>query len=428
MKSRLWTISLVAALATGLFTLLAGCGKHDQAPPAASTAKTTRFHCPMHPTYTSDKPGDCPICNMKLVPIEEDKHAGHEMTGDAAAAPPGRMAVHVSSDRQQQIGLRTSPVEKHPLARAIRTVARVAYAEPRLAWVNTKVMGWIEKLHVAATGQYVKKGQPLLELYSPELVSAQEEYLIALQARDKLKGSVSREAAEGGESLLAAARKRLQLWDITDEQIAQLEKSGEAKKTLTIVSPFDGFVVEKSALAGKSVMAGENLYRIADLSSVWLYADIYENELPFVKEGQEATVTLSYLPGETFAAKISYLYPYLDEQTRTVKVRLEAPNPGHKLKPDMWANVELRVEPAEALAIPASAAIHTGTRYVAFVDKGEGRFEPRELKIGVKTDEYVEVKEGLSEGEKVVTRALFLIDSESQLRAAISGMSGEHQH
>ncbi|MBI5396990.1 MAG: efflux RND transporter periplasmic adaptor subunit [Verrucomicrobia bacterium] len=391
---------------------------------ATATAAKVKYHCPMHPTYVSDRPGDCPICGMSLVKIDDAKAGGeHAAAGPAAPAVPGRIPIFVSPDRQQQIGVTTAPVEKRPLERSIRTVARVAYAEPRLSWVNTKVNGWIEKLHVNTTGGFVKKGEPLLEIYSPELVSAQEEYLIALRARQQVSG-------DDGANLLAAAKRRLQLWDIGDDQIAALEKTGQPHKTLTIVSPVDGYVVEKAALQGKAVMPGENLFRVADLSTVWLLADIYEYELSAVKVGQPATVMLSYLPGEKLNAKVGYIYPYLEGQTRTVKVRLEAPNPALKLKPDMWANVELQVESGDVLTVAASAVIDTGGRYVAFVSKGDGHLEPRELKVGRRNDDYFEVLGGVSAGEKVVTRALFLVDSESQLKAAISGMgsAGEHQH
>lgn len=413
MKQTRMILLVVLALVVGLFVV--SCGKkHDRAAAAAPTvaAKTPRYHCPMHPTYTSDKPGDCPICGMALVPIGK---AGEASTSTGAE---GRVAIHLTADRIQQIGLTTAVVEKRKLSRSIRTVGRVTYAEPRLAAINTKFNGWVEKLHVNSTGQPVKKDEPLLDVYSPELVAAQNEYLIAFRGK---------QLGADGESLLASSRRRLKLLDLTDEQIAQLEASGEAKRSLTISSPFDGVVVEKAAVEGKAIVAGENLYRIADLSVLWINADLYESDLPLVKTGQEAIATFTALPGDSFKARISYIYPYLEEQTRTAKARLEVPNPDGKLKPDMWANVEITVGETESLSIPASAAIQTGQRYVAFVDKGEGHLEPRELKIGAKTDDFLEVREGVSEGEKVVTRALFLVDSESQLRAAISGMGG-HEH
>ncbi len=387
-------------------------------------AKGQKYHCPMHPTYVSDKPGDCPICNMALVPIED----GGDVGGMSAVA--GRVTVKVSPERQQLIGLTTATVEKRQIQPSIRTVGRVAFAEPNVAWINTKVMGWIEKLHVDTTGQFVKKGESLLDIYSPELVSAQEEYLVAHRAVAKQTDSGAQGAAENGASLLASARRRLQLWDITDEQIQRLEQSGEITKTLTIVSPFDGHVIEKTALKGKAVMAGENLYRVADLSTVWIYADIYESDIPHVKVGHRAFVTASYARSKPVLGKIAYVYPYLEPKTRTVKVRIEAKNVELRLKPEMYVDVGLDLDGDVKLAVPASAVIDTGQRFMAFVDKGGGVLEPRELKIGARTDDYYEVLKGVEEGERVVLRALFLVDSESQLKAAISGMgaSGAHQH
>jgi Cu(I)/Ag(I) efflux system membrane fusion protein len=412
---RLLKTSVLLLLSIGLLAGAFHAGRQF-APPARApaTAAKVKYHCPMHPAYVGDRPGDCPICGMSLVKIDETKPGG-EPARHPAPTVAGRVAVFIKPDRQQQIGLTTSPVAKRPLERSIRTVARVTYAEPRLAWVNTKFQGWIERLHVNTTGQFVKQGEPLLEIYSPELVSAQEEYLIALRAKQQVGG-------DDGANLLAAARRRLQLWDISDDQIAALEKTGQPRKTLTLVSPVDGYAVEKAALQGQAVMPGENLYRVADLAIVWLLADIYEYELPAVKPGQPATATLSYLPGEKFTAKVSYIYPYLEGQTRTVKVRLEAPNPGLKLKPDMWANVELQVESGEVVTVAASAIIDTGSRHVAFVSKGDVHLEPREVRVGARADDCFEVLGGLAAGERVVTRALFMVDSESQLKAAIAGM------
>ena len=396
-------------IALALVLALVGCSKsHDHSAeagrPAAASVKQ-RYHCPMHPTYVSDKPGDCPICNMALVPMEQDEH-------EAAVAFAGRVAIKLSPEKQQLIGLTTAPVEMRELQPSIRTVGRVDYAEPNVAWINTKIMGWIEKLHVDATGQYVKKGDPLLEIYSPDLVTAQREYLVA------------------GESTKESARRRLELWDITENQIQELESTGKPRKTLVIASPMDGYVVEKTALAGKSVMPGENLYRIADLTRVWIYADVYEYEMAHVKAGQQAYVTASYAGARPVIGKVSYIYPYLEAQTRTVKVRIESPNPNLRLKPEMYVDVGIELAGDKVLAIPASAVIDTGARQIAFVDAGEGRLEPRELHIGTRTDDYFEVISGVAEGERVVTRALFLVDSESQLKAAIAGMgaAGAHQH
>lgn len=435
-----------------LAPFLVSCGpKHNHGGTPGKTAPAAaQYHCPMHPTYTSDKPGDCPICNMKLVPIQDSKPTSAkydcpmkcegaasdkpgncpkcgmtlepvapEYSSHEPAIAAGRVAIHVAPERQQTIGLVTATVGKRRLTETIRTVGRVGYAEPRAAALNAKFGGYVETLHVDSTGQFVKAGEPLAEVYSPEIVSAQEEYLIAFRAKQQ--------ETPGSESLFNAARRRLQLLDITEAQIRKLEESGKASRILTIVSPFDGFVIEKDAVAGKSFTAGENLYRVADLSKVWVYADIYELDLPRVKPGQAATVTVASLPGESFQGSLDYVYPTLEESTRTVRARIEAGNAEFRLKPNMWADVVIEVASAEALAIPSSAVIDTGKRRVAFVDKGGGHLEPREVTLGARTDEFVEVKSGVHENEKVVTRALFLIDSESQLRAAMYGMGG-HEH
>jgi len=327
--------------------------------------------------------------------------------------------VQISPERQQMIGVRFGTVEKKNLEKVIRTVGRIDYDEKRLVTVSPKIGGWIEDLYVNFTGKYVKKGEPLLTIYSPELVSAQEEYLIALRTAKSL--------VKSGSSLVEPARRRLKLWDITDDQIKALEESGQVRKTLTLHSPFDGFVLERTTYQGMNVMPGMALYRLADLSVVWLYADIYEYELPLIRLGQQATIRLSYYPGETFEGKVIYIYPYLDSVTRTAKVRFEFSNPHEKLKPEMYANVEIRMPLGTKLAVPEGAIIDTGLRQVAMIDRGSGYFEPREVKLGTKVDHYYVVIGGLKEGERVVTSANFLIDSESKFKEAIGGMAGmEH--
>ncbi len=334
--------------------------------------------------------------------------------GKEAGMPTG--AVRLSPDRQQFLGVVLTPVEKRRLARQIKTVGRVEYDERRLAFVNTKFGGWIERLDVDFTGVFVRKGQTLMAIYSPELVSAQEEYLLALKAvRSMPSGTSSRE-------LLDAARRRLLLWDIRQEHIDELERTGRARRTLEIHSPISGYVIEKMALQGLRIEPGMNLYKIADISRVWIDAAIYEYEVPLIRLGQEATVALPYTPGETLAGKVSYVYPYLDEKTRTVKVRVEFQNPEEKLKPGMYGEVLFRSDQGEALAVPKSAVLDTGSRKLVFVSRGEGRFDPREIRTGYLAGDYYQVLEGLQAGEQVVTSANFLIDSESQLSTATGAM------
>jgi Cu(I)/Ag(I) efflux system membrane fusion protein len=331
--------------------------------------------------------------------------------------------VQITPEKQQLIGVKIGTVEMKPLEKVIRTVGRVDYDEKRIVTVSPKIGGWIEDLYVDFTGRYVRQGEPLLTIYSPELVSTQEEYLIALRAKRDLVKSPFPEVAGSGISLAESAKRRLKLWDITDDQIRILEETGQAKKTLTLYSPFSGFVLEKAAYNGMNVMPGMALFKLVDLSVVWLYADIYEYELPFIRLGQEASIQISYIPGEIFRGKAIYIYPSLNPETRTAKVRFEIPNSHERLKPEMYANVEIKVRLGQKLAVPEGAIIDTGLRQMAIVDKGSGYFEPREVKVGAKVDNYYEVIKGLKAGERVITSANFLIDSESKLKEAMGGMA-----
>jgi len=336
-------------------------------------------------------------------------------------------AVFVSAEKQQITGVRYGRVEYRNLERNIRTVGRMEFDEKKISTVNPKIGGWIEELYVDYTGKMVRKGQPLLSIYSPELVSAQEEVLLALKAKKILSASPITDVAEGGDRLLQGARRRLLFWDITPKQIETLEQTGEIKKSMVLYAPVDGFVMEKMAFKGMSIMPGTALFKIGDLSTIWVVADIYEYELPFIKIGDKATITLAYFPGETFEGTATYIYPSLDPKTRTAKVRFDLPNPEFKLKPEMWANVELKIPLGRKLVVPEDAVMDSGTMQMVFVDRGQGHFESRHVQVGSKVQGYYEVQSGLKEGERVVTSANFLIDSESQLRGGMAGMSG-HQH
>jgi len=398
---------------------LAACGREpaEKAPPPGAVTEAE---------HAGHEPG-MSMPGKEGAPSHE--RAGHAPGAAHGARAMNRMppdAVMVALEKQQLIGVRFGEVAVRELTQVIRTVGKVDYDERKVAHVHTKVGGWIEEIFVNFTGQLVEKGQPLFSLYSPDLVSTQEEYLLALKAKRYIQEAPYKEISDTADALLHATRRRLLLWDITEAQIRELERTGRPRKTLTIHSPIRGYVTHKQALEGKYVNPGEPLYTIADLSTVWIYADIYEYELPFVKPGQRAVVTLSYYPGETFTGKVSYVYPYLEPGTRTVKARLEFPNPGWKLKPEMYANVEIRVPMGKKLAIPEEAVLDTGIRQVAFVDLGNGHFQPRELRLGPKVGEYYVVLEGVRAGERVVTSANFLIDSESKLKSA-TGMVG-HQH
>jgi Cu(I)/Ag(I) efflux system membrane fusion protein len=326
----------------------------------------------------------------------------------------------------QLIGVRTAVAAYYTVDRQIRTVGKVEPDETRLAFVNTKVAGWVKKLYVSYTGQNVVKGQPLLSIYSPDLVTAQDEYLLALHAKATPAKEGFEEVAASQQSLIDSAKRRLLLWDITEEQITELEKSGKPKTDMTLQAPLDGIVLEKMVLEGTYVQPGMNLYRIADLSNVWIIADIYEYEAPLVKIGQEARVSLAYEPGESFSAAVVYIYPVLDPTTRTIKVRLTAKNPHLKLKPEMFANVEVTATSGKRLAIPTEAVLDSGLRKIVYVEKKPGVYEMRDVRLGVSGERYVQVLSGIQQGEKVVTSGNFLIDSESQLRAGPGG--GGHSH
>jgi len=401
MRRLAWSILVLAAVSAGT---VSGRAQH---PPGHGTGSPA----PAKSTDDFDE-----LKGLTLESIQKE--------GKVQEIAPG--TVQISPERQQLIGVRFGTVEPRTLQKVIRTVGRIDYDEKRIGIVSPKISGWIEELYVDFTGQFVRKGDPLLTIYSPELVSTQEEYLLALKARQDWSKSPFSEVAESGTLLAESARRRLKLWDISDAQIKALEESREPKKTLTLYSPFTGYVLEKMVNKGRFVDAGMSLYKIADLSVVWLIADIYESELPVIRLGQPATIQMAYYPGEVFTGKAIYIYPYLDAQTRTAKVRYEFANPHGKLKPEMFANVEITVRFGDKLAVPEGAVIDTGIRKVVIVDRGAGYFEPREVRLGVKAGEVFEVLDGLKAGERVVTSANFLIDSESKLKEAVGGMG--HQH
>jgi Cu(I)/Ag(I) efflux system membrane fusion protein len=303
------------------------------------------------------------------------------------------------------------------MEKVIRTVGRIEYDERRLATVNTKVEGWIERLYVDYTGKYVKKGEPLVEIYSPELFSTQQEFISLVKwSNTQSTENFGKMLFQDAQQILDAARERLRLWDITDYQIKKIEKTGKPMKTLTLYSPVSGYVVQKIALQGMRVMPGEKLFDLADLSTVWVIADIYEYELPLIKMGDTAKINLSYFPGKEFLATIDFIYPTLSETTRTTKVRFTISNLDSSLKPNMYTDVQVKIDLGKKLTIPAEAVIDTGERQVVYVDKGDGNFEPREVALGVRGEGMVEVLRGLNEGERVASAANFLIDSEAKLK------------
>ncbi|NGO39288.1 efflux RND transporter periplasmic adaptor subunit [Limisphaera ngatamarikiensis] len=404
---------LLAVVAAGAF-FLGRSTMHDRA--AASGAmpagERTFYTCGMHPQVIQDRPGNCPICRMKLTPMRRSPVG----TGTKDETAAHRDGIVIDPVTVQNMGIRLTVVTNGPLRRTLRTVGVIEPSETALVDVTIKFRGWIEKLHVNYTGARVRKGEPLFEIYSPELYSAQVEYL-SLLGSDPV-------GRPGAESLRRAARMKLRYWDITDDQIAELETTGTPRKTLTVVAPGDGFVLEKHVVEGQMVQPGERMYRLADLSVVWVHAQVYEQDLPFVEVGQEAIVTLSYLPGQRLRGSVRYVYPNLDEKSRTVRVRVELPNPDFLLRPGMYARVELsrEVDPA-ALLVPESAVVRSGTRNTVFVALGKGKFEPRQVALGPRADnDMVQIRSGLQPGERVVVSGQFMLDSESQLREALLKM------
>lgn len=463
------TVTTLAFIGTPVFL---GCGKKSDE--TATSEQKQLWTCGMHPQVIQDHPGNCPICGMKLVPVKQEtmakgSHEGHEAVADTTAEkvatadkkdkrilywrapmdptyisdkpgkspmgmdlipvyegeePGGGKTITIDPVTVQNIGVRTAEVKRLPFYRNIRTVGHVDYDEQRLYVVNTKFAGWIEKLYVDRTGDVVRKGQPLFTIYSPDLVTTQQEYLLALDNKRKLQSSGIAEIGQSAENLLAASRQRLKYWDISDKQIEQLERSGEISKTLTIYSPFSGIVIDKNIVEGANVKPGMDLLRIADLSKIWVYAHIFEYELPWIQAGQTVEMDLPYIPGKKFTGRVDYIYPYLDQKTRDVKLRLVFDNPTLELKPEMYANIRIDSRVGdEALVIPTEAIIRTGVRNLVFITLGDGKFVPREIEIGAEGEGgLVRVISGLNEGETIVTSAQFLLDSESRLREAIQKM------
>ncbi len=433
---------------------------------SGNTAEKQRYQCPMHPSYVSDRPGQCPICKMDLVPMAPAANAA----GSPAAVPApstsgrrilfyrspmdpsvhspvpakdsmgmdyvpvyadegatsmvaGRAMVALSPERRQLLGVRSEPVSRRHLEQSLRTVGRVAVDERLLHHVHTKYEAYVEKLYVNFVGQFVRRGDHLAALYAPELVATQQEYLLAYRAQQRLTASPIPSVARGGADLLEAARQRLLFWDMAPEDIVALEKSGNVSRTVDLHAELPGYVIQKAAIHGMRVTPADTLFDIADLSRVWILADVYESDLPLVRVGMAAEATLPDDPGRVFRGPIAYVDPFVDPATRTVKVRIDLANATGALKPDMFANVLLRRDLGTQLFVPESAVLKPGDRQLVFVDEGDGRLAPREITTGERVEGGYAVRAGLREGDRVVTSANFLIDSESSLKAAIAAVS-----
>lgn len=439
-----------------IFKYGAGGGSRESA--VEEGAEEGLYTCGMHPNVIQKGPGLCPICKMELTPIQPSKPAVKKgervvkywvapMDPTFISDKPGKSPMgmdlvpvyedEVESERAvvidptvvQNIGVRTAQATRGELVKTVRATGEIVPDETTIGIVNLKIAGWIDKVFVDETGQSVHRGDPLLEIYSPQLVTTQEEYLIALKNVRRLEESSSASARESAERTLESTRRRLLYWDIEPEQIKALEERGEVRKTTTLRSPFTGVVTMKSALPGQKVQPGTDLYHISDLSTVWVEASVFDADLPYVKLGQEATMTLSYLPGKAYAGQVSFIAPVLDPKTRDLKIRLEFPNPREELKPGMYADVVIRsVVDERATLIPSEAVIHSGKRSVVFVVRGKGRFIPTDVVTGAYGENgFIQILAGLAPGERVVTSAQFLLDSESSFQEALRKMMESEQ-
>lgn len=454
-------IALISAAVatTGALTLSHWARSSDDAASHDHGAETL-YQCPMHPSIVQDHPGNCPICGMKLVKIDPSKaeaapkDAGKgpvlfyrspmdpkqtsptprkdEMGMDylpvykdeasGVATVPGFATVEIDANRQQLIGMKTTKVTKGSVGGAWRTVGRIAIDETRVRHINLKISGFVEHVYVDFVGKHVKRGDPLFSIYSPDLLSAQEEYLLALKTKEALSKSGG-PGNNDGDDLVAAARRKLALWDVPAPEIDRIARTGKPTKTLTFYSPVAGVVTKKDIVDGMKLDAGAMPYEIVDLSEVWVLADVYESELRFVKKGMTGSLKLNAFPNRDFKGAVVFIDPLLDPKTRTVKVRLTFPNPTGELRPEMFGEVVLFGAPHDGLRIPPDAVIDSGTEKIVFVAVGDGKFQPRKVTVGDSDDKHVEVLTGLTEGEPVVVRANFLIDSESRLRASLAAMT-----
>ncbi len=415
------------------------------------------YSCGMHPEVISDEPGDCPICGMKLTPIKSSAQAASEEPGkerkvlywQAPMDPteiydqPGKSkmgmdlipvyegdeaggagSILIDGSMQQNMNLRLAKVENRAISSVIRAFGKVTYAQDQQYSVNTKISGWIEKLYVNTVGQKIRKGEPLLEIYSPQLISTQEEYLLALNNLEKLGSSPYESIRTNAEKMLSLAKDRLAYWDIPEAEIKNLDETGKARRTILLRSQVSGVVTHKGVVEGDKIGPGMDLFHIADLSKVWVEVSVYESELPFIQKGQGAELELDHMLGERLEGKVDFIYPYLDKKARVNNVRLVFNNADSSLKPDMFATARIYTQvEGESMAIPTEAIIHSGQRKLVFVTKGDGKFEPREIKTGAESDDgFMQVLSGLFMDDMVVVSGQFLLDSESQTREAIAKM------
>lgn len=439
-------------------------GPREEGGIAKQIAKPKGYHCPMHPAFHSDKPGDCGICGMKLVPDDDPNHpeqapaqaAGERKvlyyrdpkspsfksdqpgvnpeTGgdlepvyenDPSSLPMG--TIRVTPEKQQLIGVKFGEVTAGAGVHSFRAVGKVTMDETRFSKVQTRIEGWVEKVYVDFTGKLVEKGQPLLTMYSPEMLASQQEYLLAMRSREIMKDSPLAGSQQQSDSLLAASRKRLELFSLSESQIEEITRTQKPLTNITIYSPISGYVMMRNAFLKQRITPETELYTVVDLSKVWIMADVFENEASMIQVGMPAGMSLSYGGGRKINGRVSYIQPQVDPTTRTLRVRIEADNPDMALKPDMFVDVDFSVSMPARMTVPAEAVLDTGLKKTVFVDRGNGYLEPRQVETGERIGDRIEITKGLKPGDRIVISGNFLIDSESQLKSAASGMAG-HQH
>lgn len=436
------TLAFLILVAVG-FVAGYGYGRWYALPGSKAAAKSVRYHCPMHPHVKSDQPGDCPICGMKLVPDDtppseqptqilyyqdpkqltyrSDQPGVNPETGNTLVPvfePASTGLVMIPTDKQAWIGLKTGVVEIRAGVETVRANGRVVVDETRVTRVQTRLEGWIEKVHVDFTGRLVKKGEPMLTLYSPELLASQQEYLLARKARETMEHSPVPGVNHFNASMLEVSRTRLEHhWGMSGADIEELERTGKPRRAFTLNAPAGGFVMTRNAYAGQMAKPDMELYTLADLTRVWIVADIYESDAGQIRLGQSAMVEPAYAPGRRFQARITNILPQVDAETRTLKVRLEADNKDFFLRPDLYVNVDFPIASAAHLSVPEDAVIDTGNSQTVYLDRGEGRFEPRRVQVGERATGRVEILSGLQAGDRIVVSGAFLVDSESRMRS-----------
>jgi Cu(I)/Ag(I) efflux system membrane fusion protein len=424
-KMSLVGLLILAVTAFAYFAVIRRQATHGVAIGKTAIEKDV-YYCPMHPTYRSDKPGNCPICNMKLVKLEGP---GTATAAAKVEPPPQDTAIFVPPEKQQLIGMRSVAAEMGTLTKDIRIVGKVSYDETRLTHIHSKVSGYIEEVFADSVGKSVRAGDPLFTIYSPDLVATEQDFLLALKSREILRMSTVASAAQGSENLIAAARERLRLWDVTEQEIRRLETEGTMKRAIAVYSPVTGVVMERAAYHhGTFVDPSKDLFTIVDLSRVWVLGEAYEADLPFIRAGQAAEIELPYSGGgKTIRGRVDFIYPFLDPKSRTAQVRMQFANPNLSLKPEMFANISMSVSIGRQLLVPQDAVMDTGTEQYVFIDKGDGYVQPRKVKVSAEAGEKVGIEQGLKPGERVVTGANFVVDSESRLKGAFAAMGSPSQ-